>query len=134
MTAVAQAPVACACNVSYNRTSDSISGFGSVSTNASCSVEHPTPTTPQCVLTGTIDLYFIAPPTGYSVNVSFWGAPNTNFTPIENGHMTFDHPANTTVPCNGSAIGSFLLINATNGNPAQDIVLWIQKEWTCDID
>ena len=129
---VAQEPVASSCVLGTNNSSDT-SSLGSATTDAACTVVWPTPSTPHCVISGTIDLYYIDVPSGYHLDAALWGSPNTNFTPIVNGHMTFTHPSGTTVACDGSSFSSHLFIHAVHdSNPALYVDLIVQRIWTCN--
>ncbi len=133
--AASQAPVACSCSVatnSYYQEND----LGSVSTNAVCTVVHPTPTTPRCEVSGTIELYFNELEAGWSVAVAVWGHPDTSFDPIEAGHMTFDHPSGTGIACGSSGtFGSYLLVSVYNpqAQPSWKS-LACNRTWYCNLD
>ena len=130
----AQAPLSCACTQTLNNNYDA-NGLGSMSTNAVCTVTWPTPSTPRCDISGTIEIYYNAPPTGYTLVGAVWGLPDTSFTPIEHGHMTFDHPAATGGPCSGPTyLYSYADITVSNGNQALDITLQVIKGWRCELD
>lgn len=132
--APAQAPLSCACTLLLNNSYASNS-LGSMSTNAVCTVTWPTPSTPRCDISGTIEIYYNEPPTGYSVIGAAWGFPDTSFSPIEHGHMTFDHPSGTGGPCSGPTyLYSYAGITVSNGTPSLDITLQIIKGWRCELD
>lgn len=133
--AASQAPVACSCSVATNSYYQENS-LGSVSTDAVCTVVYPTPTTPRCEVSGTIELYFNDLDAGWSVTTAKWGDPETFFDPIEAGHMTFDHPSGTGVACGSSGtFGSYLLIVVNNPQQAPyQLALLCNRTWYCNLD
>lgn len=132
---VGQAPVSCSCNLQINRPYVNVQGFGSASTNAACTVIWPTPSAPRCEVSGTVEIYYIDVPSGYTLIQSEWGLPTTSFTPIVNGHMTFDHPAGTNVPCGNAGVNqiySYVRIVAQNGSNYLEIDPI--RCWYCELD
>lgn len=131
----AQAPVACACNLNIDRPSVTETGFCSASTDAVCTVTWPTPSSPRCEVSGTVEIYYQDVPSGYTLITSQWGLPSTNFTPIVNGHMTFDHPSGTSVACGdigANQVYSYVLIVAQSGSNYK--IVDPIRCWYCELD
>lgn len=132
----AQAPVACSCVLVYDDSPQSHPLIGSATTYASCTVNHPTPTTPRCEVSGTIELNYNIPDDTWELIHASWADPLTYFTPVS-GLQELTHPAGTDVACGGSpsTVGSSLLIIWREvANPTNQIALSLVRRWSCDLD